>query len=338
MSENENKASPERKKKWINALKIALALTLITVLVLNTSWSQVREVFREISPTWLLIATLVFIVMNMTKAWQYYLLVQDKLPYVSVMNVIMFQQVVTGMLAASAGIVSSFAMFAVEHGLKPSRVLGTFLLVKVGDLIPVWLCLLVTGWLLWDTIAVLQPILVLSLLGMTAGLGVFFAALLLRQRFIALLRTAFSRLRLDRISFVVRATNSLEALAASDNEFLVTATRRAVVGAFAYLLITLFGLYALTRAFNFDIGIVSLLFVHGAQQLVSYVPIQVLGGLGVTDTSAVYLFSLFGYATAQLIPMLLGWRIFAYMINGLLILYLLAAGAWNRRPSTEAQS
>jgi uncharacterized membrane protein YbhN (UPF0104 family) len=330
--------SPDNKKKWINVLKIALALTLVAALLLNTSVLQISDVFREISPTWLILSTLLWIVMNMTKGWQYYLLAQDKLPFISVMNVIFLQNVVTGLLAAGAGLVSSFAVFAVEHGLKPSRVLGMFLLVKLGDLIMIWLFLLVTGWLLWDTILVLRPILILTMLGLTAGIGMFFAAVLLRQRFLAALGSLLARLRLNRFSLVTRIISGLEVLASSDDKFLAQAMRRALIGAFVFFLVNVLLLYALARAFAFDIGMTPLVFVHGAQQLVAYVPIHVLGGLGVTDTSAVYLFSLFGHATSQLIAMMLGWRIFGYLINGLLVVYLLAVGAWPKRPSVEMHS
>jgi hypothetical protein len=36
-----------------------------------------------------------------------------------------------------------------------------------------------------------------------------------------------------------------------------------------------------------------------------------------------------------MIAMLLGWRIFYYLLNGLLVIYLLAAGAWNKRTAVE---
>lgn len=330
--------SPDTKRKWINVAKIALAVALVIALLLNTSLSQIREVFREIAPGWLIASALIFILVTLTKGWQYHLMVHDKLSYASVLNVILFQNVVTNLLAAGAGIVSSFALFTVEHGLKPSRVLGMFLLIKLGDLIQIWLFLLVSGWLVWDTVVVLQPVVVLALIGIAAGIGVLSAAILLRQRFLAVFRAVLSSLRLDRFSVVVRVKDALEALATSDSAFLVDAVRRAVLGAFVYMLVNLLYLFALTRAFNFEIGLLPIAFVNSAQQLVAYLPIQVLGGLGVNDASAVYLFSLFGYATSQLIAILLGWRIFAYLVNAALFVYLLAVGAWNKRSSVEPQS
>jgi uncharacterized membrane protein YbhN (UPF0104 family) len=333
-----NVRSPDTKRKWVDVLKIVLAVALVVALLLNTSVSQVREVFRGIAPGWLIASVLIFVLVSLTKGWQYYLLVQDKLSYASVLNVVLFQNVVTNLLAAGAGIVSSFALFTVEHGLKPSRVLGMFLLIKMGDLIQIWLFLLVSAWWVWDTVVVLQPIVILSLIAMTAGIGVFSAAILLRQRFLAVLRAVLSRLHLDRLAIVVRITNALEALAASDSEFLVGAMRRAVLGAFVYLLANLFYIYALARAFSLEIGLVPIVFVNAAQQLVSYLPIQVLGGLGVNDASAVYLFSLFGYATSELIAIMLGWRIFSYLVNAALFVYLLTIGAWIKRNSLEPQS
>ena len=329
--------SPDTKRKWIDVLKIILAVALVIALLLNTSLSQVREVFRGIAPGWLIASALIFVLVSLIKGWQYHLLVQDKLSYASVLNVVLFQNVVTNLLAAGAGIVSSFALFTVEHGLKPSRVLGMFLLIKMGDLIQIWLFLLVSAWLVWDTVVVLQPIVILSLIAMALGIGVLFAVIFLRQRFLAVLRAVLSRLRLDRFSLVVRVSNGLEELAASDSEFLMDAVRRAVLGAFVYMLANLLYLYALTRAFGLEIDLLPIVFANSAQQLVAYLPIQVLGGLGVNEASMVYLFSLFGYPASQLIAILLGWRIFSYLVNAGLFVYLLAVGAWSKRTSVEPQ-
>ena len=330
--------SADTKKRWIDVFKIVLAVALVIALLFNTSLSQIGEVFREIAPGWLIACVVIFILVTLTKGWQYHLLVQDKLSYASVLNVILFQNVVTNLLAAGAGIVSSFALFTVEHGLKPSRVLGMFLLIKLGDLIQIWLFLLVSAWLVWDTVVVLQPVVVLALMAIAAGIGVLLAAIFLRQRFLAVFRAVLSSLRLNRFSLVVRVRDALEALADSDSDFLMDAVRRAVLGAFVYMLANLSYLYALTRAFGLEIDLLPIVFMNSAQQLVAYVPIQVLGGLGVNDASAVYLFSLFGYATAQLIAVMLGWRIFSYFVNGLLLVYLLAVGAWNKRPSVAPES
>jgi uncharacterized membrane protein YbhN (UPF0104 family) len=330
--------SPDTKTKWINAFKLLLAAALVAALLFNTSLSQIAGVFRGISPGWLAVSALLFVFVNLSKAWQYHLLVQDKLPYSRVLNVTLIQNVVSNMLAAGAGIVSYFALFSAEHGIKPSRTLGMFLLVKMGDLIQIWLFLLASTWMVWDRVVVLQPVLILLLAVIAGGIGLFLAAIFLRQRFLAVFRSVLSALRLDRISFVTRLVDSLEALVGSDSRFVMTSMRRAVVGALVYLLVTLIWMYSITRALNFEIGVIPIIFVGMAQQLISYIPIQALGGLGMIDVSAVYLFSFFGYESSELIPIMLGWRILYYVMNAGLFIYLLIAGVWGGRKSVEGQA
>lgn len=331
-------ASPDSKNKWINILKIALALALTAALLLNTSLPQIAEVVRGIAPAWLAVSALLFVLVNLAKAWQYHLLAQDKLPYSRVLNVILIQNVVSNLLAAGAGIVSYFALLSAERGIKPSRTLGIFVFVKMGDLIQIWLFMLVSAWMVWERVAALQPVLILSLTAIAVGVGFFLAAIFLRQRFIAFFRTILAALRVDRFSFVARLTDALEALAASDERFVRTAMRRAVWGAFVYLLANLAWMYSIVRALNFEIGMLPIVFVNTAQQLISYIPIQVLGGLGVVDASMVYLFSFFGYETSRLISIMVGWRILYYLMNAALFVYLLAAGVWGARKSLEGQA
>lgn len=333
----DNTVPPDSKNKWITVFKIVLALTLVAALLLNTSLSQIVEVFQEITPGWLAVSVLFFVFVNLSKAWQYHLLVQDKLPYSRVLNVTLIQNVVSNLLAAGAGIVSYFALFTAEHGIKPSRALGMFLLVKMGDLIQIWLFLLVSTWMVWDRVVFLQPFLILSLAAIAAGIGFFLAAIFLRQRFLAVFRAVLAALRVDQISFVSRLMDALEALVGSDSQFVRTAMRRAVWGAFVYLLVNLFWMYSITRALNFEIGVLPIVFVSMTQQLISYIPIQVLGGLGVIDASAVYLFSFFGYTSSELIPIMLGWRILYYVMNAGLFVWLLLAGVWGGGKSVEGQ-
>ena len=52
------------------------------------------------------------------------------------------------------------------------------------------------------------------------------------------------------------------------------------------------------------------------------VPVQVFGGLGVTDITTMYLLGLFGINQPQLAATIIGLRIIFYAANLLLLLYL----------------
>ena len=80
--------------------------------------------------------------------------------------------------------------------------------------------------------------------------------------------------------------------------------------------------YASLRAFSMIIPYLIIVFVNSWIQLISWLPIQVFGGLGVIDTSQIYLFSLFGISVAQMATISVGLRVTSYLFNLLSPLYL----------------
>jgi uncharacterized membrane protein YbhN (UPF0104 family) len=80
--------------------------------------------------------------------------------------------------------------------------------------------------------------------------------------------------------------------------------------------------YTLFMAFDFKVTVSSLMFVNVLLQLMSYFPIMVFGGLGVTETSSLYFWGLFGVEQAVLAPVLVGNRILFYLFNVLPLIYL----------------
>ncbi len=50
-------------------------------------------------------------------------------------------------------------------------------------------------------------------------------------------------------------------------------------------------------------------------QLVSYFPVSVFGGLGITETSALYFWSFFDISQDVLAPALIGIRVVFYLFN-----------------------
>jgi len=57
-------------------------------------------------------------------------------------------------------------------------------------------------------------------------------------------------------------------------------------------------------------------------QLLSILPVQVLGGLGVTEAASLYLFGLFGFPEAGLAAVLIGNRLLFYLENLAVLIYL----------------
>ncbi len=75
------------------------------------------------------------------------------------------------------------------------------------------------------------------------------------------------------------------------------------------------------------------MFANTLLQLISYLPIQVFGGLGLTETSMLYFYSYFLPHQAELAAALIGIRLLFYLENLLVLLYLPLQSLRSRRPA-----
>ena len=213
-------------------------------------------------------------------------------------------------------------MTRMEHKMKVSRSVTSFLLTKAGDLIAIWLVLLVSSILLWPQIAQLQKPVLLLILVIGAAVFVFFLTVLLRQRFIAFLKTFFDRIGLSRFNFVEQALNHLQNLANMNQVTTLRILGVLILCSFVYLAVSLAWVYANYAVFHLHVEPVIFIFVSVLMQLVSYIPIVVFGGLGITESSSLYFFGVFGINPTILAPVLVGCRILFYLLNLLPLIYL----------------
>jgi uncharacterized membrane protein YbhN (UPF0104 family) len=68
-------------------------------------------------------------------------------------------------------------------------------------------------------------------------------------------------------------------------------------------------------------------------QLISYLPIQVFGGLGLTETSMLYFYGFFHSPQVELAAILIGMRLLFYLENLLVLIYLPLHSLFSRRPA-----
>ena len=82
------------------------------------------------------------------------------------------------------------------------------------------------------------------------------------------------------------------------------------------------GLCQPARFFRGSIPASVLVFVNSWIQFISWLPIQVFGGLGVAETSQIYLYGLFGIPASQMATVSVGLRVILYLFNLISLLYL----------------
>ena len=89
-----------------------------------------------------------------------------------------------------------------------------------------------------------------------------------------------------------------------------------------YMTATMLSGYTIVGIFNLPVGVWESIYVMALIQLISFVPIQVLGGLGVSEITIVYLYGVFGIAQAEMSAIALGLRAIFYLMNAVILLYL----------------
>lgn len=316
------KTAPPRANRTWNVLKILFALVLAGYVLYLADVRQLPGLFQGISGWWLAAATLLFLPLTLLKALQYHFLIRESVSYPQVLNVVVMQNAVSNYLASGAGIISYLTLLRVDHDVRLSRSVAIFLLTKIGDLFALWLFLLASAFLLWNQIRELYAAVIglLALMGLV--LGIFLLTLIFRRKFVNWIRLGLERFKLLKVRGVRAGVDFLTALAEMEHGGLFG--RLAVVGflSIVYLGTSTLWSYVVFRVFNFHVVFSQLLFINVLLQLISYFPIQVLGGLGVSEASSLYLWGLLGVSQATLAPVLVGNRILFYLLNLLPLVYL----------------
>jgi len=333
--------SPLSKRIW-NIFKYILAIVLVWFVYSKTSINDIIDLFRRVSFLWLAVSLVFFFLMTMMKAMQYYMLSGRQAPYPRVLSIVVVQNVITNFIATGAGIASYLTMFTVDEGVRLRRAAATFIIAKVGDLVIVWSLLLVSGLLLWNRIPVLRFATLAALILIPLAIGAFIALIVLRQKFVGGMQAFAGRLRLERFSFTRRSLEILQFLADQKSDMVFRLLQAAVICSLIYMTLTMAWTYASLRAFSMIIPASVLIFVNSWIQLISWLPIQVFGGLGVMETSQVYLYGLFGIPAAQMATVSVGLRVILYLFNLISLLYLPSQTFFRRKdfstPSSNERS
>jgi len=319
MTETKWRVSPSL--LW-NILKIILAVLLVWFVLSKTDLTQLFALRERISFSWLVVGILLYFLLTLLKASQYYFLIGRRVDYPQVLNIVVVQNAISNFIATGAGIASYLTLFRVEQGVKFSRAAIAFLLTKVGDLISIWLFMFVASLLVWPQVNVLHSLIILLLAVIGAAILLFFVAVFLRQKFVALLSWFVERLKLSRLGLVNKLLDLLIGLAEQEHGFVFRMVGIGVLFSLVYMAVTMAWIYASLQTFSFAVGILPVIFVNIFLQLISYLPIQVFGGLGVNETSSLYLYGIFNFPQTELAAVLIATRLLFYLTNLAVLLYL----------------
>jgi uncharacterized membrane protein YbhN (UPF0104 family) len=231
------------------------------------------------------------------------------------LNIVVIQNVISNFVATGVGIASFFAMSRIEQGVKITRSGTAFLLTKIGDMVAIWIFLLVSSIFVWKQITPLQGLVIGLLVAIGIVLLLVFFSILLRQKFSIALSNLLEKMKLRKFKFVRLALEIFDEVVQQENVFTMQLLGLAVLCSLAFLLVTMGWFYATMRAFGVEIGFVEVVFVNEFIQLLANMPIQVYGGLGVNEGTSLYLYQFFHVGQQDLAAVLIGIRILIYLMS-----------------------
>ncbi len=305
-----------------NLVKILVAVVLVWYVFSQTDLNEFLSLRERISVAYLVATFVLYAILTLLKAFKYQILIQQNTQYLRVLNVVVLQNAISNFFATSVGVASYLAMLKVEENVKVGKSSLVFLIIKIGDLFAVWLVMLVFGMLYWDQISIVRQAFVLAEILIGLGLVGFFGVLFFRSFFVFSFSRWMERLGLMRFSLVRQVVQAVQAFAEMDQKVVARTVFIAFGLSLFYYFFTLAWQVVSMYAFNFHIEVWVIMFVSGILQLFSMLPINIFGGIGITEATAFYLYPLFGADPNELSLILLGWRILYYLTNMFVLVYL----------------
>lgn len=330
-------AKKSKSSMLLNFVKGILALLLVGFVLSKVKMGDLIALQERISFFWLAIAFILFLGVTLLKALQYYILIDKQVDYPAVLNIVITQNAISNFIATSVGILSYLTMFHVEQGVKIRRASYVFLLTKAGDLISIWIFLFVTSFFVWGKIAPLRNAVILLLFLMIVFISLFFCSIILREQFVSGIRRINDKLNLGKISFVAKIMDMLQSLAEKEQSAVFRMIGLGAIYSFFYLSLSLLWGYATLQTFDLKIGLAGIVFANLLMQLISYLPIQIFGGLGVNEITMLYLYGYFGLPQTEIATVLVASRVLFYLMNLVALLYLPLQALFRKRPIKNAK-
>jgi uncharacterized membrane protein YbhN (UPF0104 family) len=303
-------------------LKIALALALMAFVLSKTNLQNLLVLKDILSWRWLWISLIFYSLLTLAKGLQYWALLGVPMPFRETLKIVIIQNAMTNFVTNTAGIASYMTLFKLEQNVKLRRSGLVFILTKAGDLLAMAFFLVLSSFQVWARVKVLQETVILLLFAVGGGLLIFWAAVFMRQRFVLQFRKLMHWLRLDRIGLIQRILEALDALVEQEHKTIVASLLKGTALSFIYMTLTMAYSYARFQIFHVPADFWVILFITSIMQFISIIPIQIFGGLGVSELTLVYLFSLFGVTQVDIPAIVVALRVLFYLFNLAVMVYI----------------
>jgi uncharacterized protein (TIRG00374 family) len=307
---------------WL-AAKISLALGLAYILISSVSLSDIQSMGEQLYLPWLIPSILCYISYLYLSARRSWNLLLRSVPFNQVMWITSVQSVIGNFIATTAGITSYVALLRGRHQIGLTQSLGSIIISRLIDLFLITFVFIITMILSWKDVQSIHFYLIITTF--IVVFSTIFATLILfwNKKIVQAIKP-FNGHK-NRILSGISTQISVIADKVSDIEpekkrlfFRISITNSLAI----FIVQALFG-YCNMNLFGIDIAFHEMLFVMSTGLFISLIPIQVFGGLGVSEATNFYLYGLFVPNHAILIPFLLANRVYFYLLNLLIVPYVL---------------
>ena len=302
--------------------KFLLALVLIGIVFSKTSIGQVVNSVRDISWSWLLISFVLFCLVTALKGVQYWVLLGLNFSYSQILKIVVYQNALSNLVANTAGVASYFTMLRMEQNVNFKRSGAVFMIAKIGDLFSTGVFLFISAFLVWDRIEELRQVTIVLLAGIVAALVVFIAIIFFRMKFVVFVGSIIRWLRFDRFRLVNSGLDLIQFLAGQNQWAFVRIFLLTGALSMIYMTATMIYYFSKVQVFHIPLDFWASVYIVSLFQVISMIPIQVLGGLGVSEYVTIYFFTLFGITYIDVPAALIGRRILTYLFNLFSLFYL----------------
>jgi uncharacterized protein (TIRG00374 family) len=306
-------------------LKLATALGLIAAVVSEVNFESMVVLWQHISLPWFLLSILAFYTVLWSMARRYWVVIGTRITFHELLHIVLYQNIMGNLIATAAGAAWYVGILRNKHNIQVTNSLLSLLVARFGDLLTLLVSLSLATVVLWQQIPTLHVVVMIVIFLLTIVVLLSLLMLVVRRQLVKIGGRILDKFHLCKKAIIHRIFAALTAF--SNQE--IDQSRLSIGPMIGYSVLTLGTMllfaYSSLQIFGVRIDIWPVIFVVSLTQIMTLVPIQVFGGLGLYDFTYLYLYGLFGMDRSEFAPVIVALRLCFYLTN-LALLILVRSG------------
>ena len=296
-------------------VKFALAFGLIAIVISEVNVESVAVLWKRISVSWFLLSVFAFYASIWFMARRYWVLIGTQIEFHDVFHSVLYQNIMGNLVTTVAGAAWYVGTLRNQHNIPITRSVFSLVAARFGDLVTWLVTLSVATLLVWRHIPMLHLMVTLLISLLTGGVLVGVMMIIFHGRTVAFAGAILSKFRFQRKPSVRRFFETLTVFLNRETDEYVRSINPFTVYSVLTVASMLLFAYCSLQIFAVQIEIWPVVFVVALTQIISFLPVQVLGGLGLYDLTYLYLYGLFGVDRSEFAAVIVGLRICFYLAN-----------------------